>query len=90
MVTLDPAPASLGLHWVPRNPWPAHLSGASLSLSVTSLGSLWNQVVNTVSQWVPSHRTNASVEKHKIYKHFSQERIMVPREKLTLIFTFRN
>ena len=56
----------------------------------TFLGSLWNQVVNTLVQWVPSHRTNASVERLKIHKHFSYERIMVPKEKLTLIFTFRN
>lgn len=48
-VTLDPAWASLRSSCELRTPWPAELHGASLSLSVTSLGDLWNWIANVGS-----------------------------------------
>ena len=49
-------------------------------------GGLWEAVAHRVT----SCRTSTLVERFKIHKHLSQERIMTPEKELTLIFTFSN
>lgn len=60
------------------------------SFSWKSLNLIGDIEPEAVVDWVTSCRTSTLVERFKIHKHSSQERIMMPEEGLTLIFTFGN
>lgn len=74
---------------VSRSPLNLHFLLCVFSLEVRAPEQLiwsWEAVAHRVT----SCRTSTLVERFKIHKHLSQERIMTPEKELTLIFTFSN
>ena len=74
---------------VSRSPLNLHFPLCVFSLEVRAPEQLiwsWEAVAHRVT----SCRTSTLVERFKIHKHLSQERIMTPEKELTLIFTFSN